>query len=69
MEKWYYLLWGVHAVFAVVTIVDLYRNPRFQGALRIMLLLPMIVVPIIGPLIYLLLRDAEVKERSEPKNK
>ena len=63
MPTWEYIVLGIHVVYAAAMIIDLYRNPRFPGAFRLMLLATIVVFIIIGPTIYLVIRDAEPKSQ------
>ena len=55
------IIWGVHAVLAVLAIIDLFYNPRFGGGFRIMMIVVIAAFPIVGPLMYLVLRTAAPK--------
>lgn len=56
-----YIFLGIHLIIIGIVSVDLFKNPRFGGALRAMVLIPVVVAPIVGALIYWIIRDAEPK--------
>jgi hypothetical protein len=61
MEIWKYIVWGVHLVLAVWALTDLFRNPRFDGAIRWLAAFAIVIFPLFGPAIYYTIRSAEPK--------
>ncbi|MHB9026600.1 MAG: PLDc N-terminal domain-containing protein [Armatimonadota bacterium] len=53
----------VHAIMVVLALIDLFRNPNFGGAFRVLFVLVIVFFPIVGPLMYYILRDAKPKSR------
>lgn len=58
-----YYVWGIHAILAIWALIDISHNPRFGGIVRLMATLAIIFIPIIGPLMYATIRNAEPKTR------
>ena len=69
MSNWQYIVLGIHLLLAIWVSIDLFKNPRFEGPMRIMFLLPILFVPFCGSLIYLIVRNAELQDRPGTRRK
>jgi hypothetical protein len=62
MPDWvWWTLIIIHFVLAIWAVIHLASNPRFPGLLRVMFVIVILVFVIFGPLMYLVMKDAQPK--------